>query len=77
MHKQLIGSIFFLISGILYSTKYISAAITGASSTVWNEEEYIFYLSLIPNEITIVLYFSLFIGVVYFVWGFLELRKKE
>lgn len=76
MYKQLVGSTFFLISGILYAAKYIAAGMGAISSEVWSTEHYERYLTYVPTGLNIAIYLTLFLGIVYFAWGFLELSKK-
>lgn len=77
MKKQIIGTIFILISSILYSTKHLSAAISGADSQLWGEQEYIQYLSYVPNTFNIAIFASLIIGIIYFAWGIFDFLKEK
>ncbi|MFI8684725.1 hypothetical protein [Rossellomorea sp. NPDC077527] len=77
MNKQLIGSMFFLMTTILYSTKYIAAAIAGADSGTWSEEDFSFYVSFTPDIFNVLMYLTMGVGVIYFVWGFLIMKKKH
>lgn len=77
MKKQILGSIFLLIASILYSAKYISAAISGVNSTMWGEEEFSQFLSFVPLPLNIAILTSLVIGLTYFVWGILDSQKEK
>ncbi|SDZ44520.1 hypothetical protein SAMN05421736_1137 [Evansella caseinilytica] len=76
-NKKIIGAIFLLISTILYSTKYITAAIAGANDATWGTKDFTRYLSYTPNALTVFIYLSLLIGVIYFVWGLLDFFKTK
>lgn len=49
MNKIMIGSIFLLMSTILYCTRYISAAISGANANNWSKDDFIAHLSYVPK----------------------------
>ncbi|TYS89924.1 hypothetical protein [Rossellomorea aquimaris] len=76
MNKQIIGSIFFLMTTILYSTKYITAAIAGADNGAWGEKDFVLYLSFTPSIFNVFIYFTMLIGIIYFVWGISDSKKE-
>lgn len=77
MTKEIIGSVFILISAILYSTKFLVAAIVGANSKVWDKKEFAQFLSYTPNSLNICIYICLIVGVIYFVWSFVDRFKEK
>lgn len=76
MNKQIIGSIFLLMTTILYSTKYITAAIAGADGGTWGEKDFVQYLSYTPSIFNVFIFFTMLIGIIYFAWGFLIVKKR-
>jgi hypothetical protein len=76
MNKQIIGSIFLLMTTILYSTKYITAAIAGADNGTWVEEDFIRYLSYTPSIFNVFIFFTMLIGIIYFVGGIIDSKKE-
>lgn len=72
MNKQIIGSISYLMTTILYSTKYITVAIAGADGGAWGEKDFIQYLSYTPSIYNVFIFFTMLIGIFYFVWGIFD-----
>lgn len=77
MKKQFLGSIFLLIASVLYSAKYIAAAVSGANSSIWSDQEFSQYLSYIPPQFNIAILTSLVIGLTYFIWGILDSQQEK
>lgn len=77
MKKQIIGTIFILISSILYSAKYVSAAISGANSQTWGDEEFLRYLSYFPITFNVAIISSFIVGAIYIGWGISDFLKEE
>ncbi|MFC7441107.1 hypothetical protein [Laceyella putida] len=73
MFRILTGSIFCLISSILFTTRYIAAAILNAKFEVGSNFPY--FLGLLGSELPIASFITLLIGVVYIIWGEVEVRK--
>lgn len=76
MNKKIIGSIFILISTILYCTRYISAAISGANAKSWSKEEFIAHLSYVPSSLMTLSIIAMIIGLAYFITGLIDLKKQ-
>lgn len=65
MNRRGAGAIFCLISSILFSTRYISAAIFGSNVSSWGAEFFSHMLSYVGNTLTILSVVSLVIGIIY------------
>lgn len=76
MAKSTYGSAFLLISAIFFSTRYICASIGLSNSRVWSLEEFSVSLKNVPNSLLVLSIISLFIGLVFIIWGFLERSKR-
>ncbi|WP_353097499.1 hypothetical protein [Tissierella praeacuta] len=76
MAKGIIGSISIFISAILYSTKYLSAAIAGINSNTWGKGEFLQYLSYTPNLLNTWIYISFIIGIILLAWYSIDSFKK-
>ncbi|MCR8744228.1 hypothetical protein [Romboutsia lituseburensis] len=72
MNRRGTGAIFCLISAILYSTRYISAAIFGSNLSSWDEQLFFNMLSYVGGTLTTLSIISLVIGV-----GYLILAEKN
>jgi hypothetical protein len=73
MYRILTGAIFCLISSILFTTRYIAAAILNTKVSVGSN--FPIFLGFIGDELKIASFISLLIGIIYIVWGEKELRK--
>ena len=69
MNKRGTGVTFIAIASFLFSTRYISAAIYGSSSSNWNDELFNAMLEFIGNPLSICAIFALLIGLAYIVWA--------
>lgn len=63
MFKGIIGSIFILISAVLYSTKILSAAFVSIKNPVWGKEEFMQALTYTPDFLNLFIYLSFGLGV--------------
>jgi hypothetical protein len=77
MVKSIYGSIFLLISAILYSTRYICASIGTSGSDTWSTEEFNVFLKNVPNSLLILSIISLLIGIVFICWSVIDLKDKK
>ncbi|RKD30009.1 hypothetical protein [Thermohalobacter berrensis] len=78
MNKRGTGAVFCLISAILYSTRYISAAIFGSGISTWNERLFNAMLKYVGNSLKVFSILALIIGLVYLIWGeYEELNKNQ
>lgn len=77
MKKILVGSIFFLISAILYCTKYISVSIILMKNDSFNSELFKDTFKILPIELTVFYLISFIVGIVFFILGFREYRQHE
>ncbi|WP_042273420.1 hypothetical protein [Faecalimicrobium dakarense] len=74
MNRRGTGAIFCLISAILFSTRYISAAIFSSNVSSWDAELFSHMLGYVGNTLTTLSGISLVIGIVYLI---LAERNKE
>lgn len=77
MNKRGAGVVFILISAILLSSKYISAAIFGSAVTSWDKDLYQHMLSYIGTPLNTVSIISLLIGIAYICWAEYEALKTK
>ncbi|MGO1581561.1 hypothetical protein [Senegalia sp. (in: firmicutes)] len=75
--KAIIGTLFILISTILYSAKYISAAMLSINSGYWAKDEFKKVLSYTPTSLNISIYISFAIGIILIIWYILGFLKKQ
>ncbi|WP_217589745.1 hypothetical protein [Lentibacillus saliphilus] len=77
MDKTKLSVYFFLMATILYATRFISASIGLTTSKVWSEDEFVSYLSDIPDSLMFVTLTTLGIGLILFGWGVIENIKNK
>ena len=78
MTKRGTGVSFIAISAFLISIKYISAAIFGSGVSSWDEELFNALLSHVGNTLSNFSLLSLFVGIVYILWGeYQDLKLKR
>lgn len=77
MNKRGAGVFFILISAILFSAKYISAAIFGSGVTSWDNELFQSMLSYIGTPLNTLSFLALLIGIVYICWAEYEALKTK
>ena len=77
MNKIKIGIYFFIITSILYATRFICGAIGGIGGTEWGKDEFARQLSYLPNGLMIATIIALILGIVFFVWEFLDSLQKN
>jgi len=78
VNKRGTGMVFILISAILFSAKYISAAIFGSGLTSWDEELFQNMLAYIGTPLHTLSILALAIGISYICWAeFEEIRAKK
>lgn len=76
MVRIIIGSVFLLVSAILYGTKYLSAAMIGINSS-WSKEEFSQALSYTPNFLNFYIYISFIAGISLLIWYIVEFNNKN
>lgn len=69
MRRRGTGIAFIAISALLFSTKYLSAAIFGSNVVSWSEELFNAMLDSVGNTLSNLSLWSLIIGILYLVWG--------
>ena len=74
MSKRSTGVVFCLIAALLYSTRYIAAAIFGSGVSTWNSELFNSMLEYVGGELVTLSIISLVVGIVYLIWA--ELAKN-
>lgn len=79
MSKRGSGVAFIAIAAILFSAKYISAAIFGSGVSSWDEGLFNVMLSNVGTPLNTYSLISLGIGIVYIAWGEYEefVTKKQ
>lgn len=76
MEKRFVGAIFCLSSAILFSSRYIAAAIFMSGVSSWSPDLFNAGLQYVGKPLFLLSIVSLFIGVVYLAWAeILEIRK--
>ncbi|MBU9674305.1 hypothetical protein KQ939_15065 [Planococcus sp. CP5-4] len=76
MNRRGTGTIFILIAAMLYSAKYISAAIFGSATTSWDEELFDIFLSYTGTSLHALSIIALISGIVYIGWAEIGEIKK-
>ncbi|GEK88603.1 hypothetical protein AB4027_01825 [Alkalibacterium putridalgicola] len=76
MVKGIIGSVFILASAILYSTKYLSAALISVNSGSWGEDRFIQALTYTPDIFNLFIYLSFGAGILLILWYISEINQK-
>ena len=69
MNRRGTGVVFCLIAALLFSARFISAAIWGSGVTTWSGEIFDAMYNNIGNRLTIASAISLIVGIVYLVWA--------
>ncbi|MGD7043236.1 hypothetical protein [Jeotgalibacillus proteolyticus] len=77
MNKRAAGMSFLFISAILFSTKYISAAIFGSGVASWDQNLFNAMLSYIGAPLTILSVVSFIAGFSYLAWGEYEAAAEK
>ncbi|NBI06212.1 hypothetical protein [Senegalia massiliensis] len=77
MVRIIIGSVFLLISAILYGTKYLSAAISGVNSTSWGKDDFVRMLSYTPTLLNFYIYISFILGISLLIWYVVDFYNKN
>lgn len=69
MNNKGIGAIFCLISAILISAKYMSAAIFMSNVTSWDEELFVSGLAYVGPFLSVTSLIALIIGILFLAYG--------
>ncbi len=69
MNKRGTGTILCLIAGLLYATKYVTAAIFMSGVSTWDESLFQSGLLCVGNGLSTFSVISLIIGIAYLVWA--------
>lgn len=77
MNKRGAGVIFCLMAGMLFSARYITAAIFMSNVTSWDSLLFTAGLEYQGNGLLICSVISFVLGVIYLVWGEIDDRKKR
>lgn len=77
MNKRGKGTLFCLIAGLLFSARYISAAVFMSNVTSWDEILFTSGLEYQANGLLISSFISLMAGVIYLIWSEMEERRKH
>lgn len=76
MNKRGTGAIFCLIASILFSARYITAAIFMSNFASWDNQSFLAGLEYQGSVLLIVSVISLIIGVLYLILAEIENKKK-
>ncbi|MBD5089675.1 MAG: hypothetical protein HDT30_12860 [Clostridiales bacterium] len=76
MNKRGTGTIFCLIGSLLFSARYITAAIFMSNTTSWDATLFEASLEYQGNGLLIFSIISLIIGILYLVWAEIEEKKQ-
>ena len=76
MTKRSVGVIFCLISALLFSARYISAAIFISNITSWDSDLFAVALDYIGIPLLVFSIISLIAGVFYLIWGEISEKRK-
>lgn len=77
MGKRSVGAIFCLISAILFSSRYIAAAIFMSGISSWNSELFEAGLEYVGTPLFVLSLASLGVGLGYLVWAEISESKKK
>jgi len=77
MNRRGTGVIFILISAILFSTRYISAALFSTGISTWNMELFQSMLGYTGNMLLILSIISLVVGIIYLTLGEFQNRLES
>jgi hypothetical protein len=69
MYRRITGVTFIAISALLYTARFIAAAIWGSGFSSWNAENFLGLLEYVDQGLTTWSIIALVIGLVYLVWG--------
>jgi len=75
MSRRMAGVSLIAISALLFSTRYLSAAIFGSGVSSWNSELFQAMLTYVGNELVTLSGMALIGGILYLVWAELDHRK--
>lgn len=75
MSRRMAGVSLIAISALLFSTRYLSAAIFGSGVSSWNRELFQAMLTYVGNELVTLSGMALIGGILYLVWAELDHRK--
>ncbi len=72
MSRRTTGTVLLGISALLYSTRYLSAAIFGSSLTTWNAKLFNAMLQSVGTELVTLSLIALIAGLAYLAWAEVE-----
>jgi len=75
MSRRMAGVSLIAISALLFSTRYLSAAIFGSGVSSWNSKLFQAMLTYVGNELVTLSGMALIGGILYLVWAELDHRK--
>ena len=75
MSKRGVGALFCFVSAILFSTRYVAAAIFMSGATSWDESLFSAGLEYVGSPLLVLSIISLVVGIAYLAWE--ELGKKK
>ena len=75
MSKRGVGAMFCLVAAILFSARYIAAAIFMSNVSSWNRELFAEGLKYVGTPLLYISIISLIVGVGYLIWA--EFSKKK
>ena len=75
MNRRGVGAIFCLISAILFSARYMTAAMFMSGVVSWDESLFAGGLEYVGSPLLVLSIISLIVGIVYLLWE--EFAKKK
>lgn len=75
MNRRVTGAIFCLIAGLLFSARYITAAIFMSNISSWDRELFKAGLEYQGEALLVLSIISLIVGITYLIWSEIEEKK--
>lgn len=77
MGKRFVGAIFCLIAAILFSSRYVAAAIFMSGLSSWDADLFSAGLEYVGSELYILSFISLVCGIGYLFWAEISEKSKK
>jgi len=77
MSRRTTGNALLVIAALLYSMRYLSAAIFGSGVASWNKQIFNSMLSSVGSELVTLSTIALIAGILFLVWAELEALGKS
>lgn len=77
MGKRFVGAIFCLVAAILFSSRYIAAAVFMSSVASWNNQLFASGLEYVGSPLLTLSVISFIAGILYLVWAELSDKNRK